>query len=87
MARRGDEAEPKAFEIVIGIAERMDLQLAAVAGAGVDLADRQRPAKPAAPTSASAASSTCGAGSVSDICTRLWNRSFRIRDHAPNTNN
>ena len=48
MARRGDEAQPEAFEIVEGIVERVDFQFAAVAGAGVDLADRQRAAEPLA---------------------------------------
>src|SRR5208337_614298 len=33
------EAEP--FEIVEGVAERVDLELAAVAGAGVDMPDRE----------------------------------------------
>ena len=46
MARRGDEAEAKALDIVIGVVERVDLELAAVAGAGVDLADRRLAAEP-----------------------------------------
>ena len=41
VARRGDEAQAEALQIVEGIGERVDLQLAAVAGAGVDLADRR----------------------------------------------
>ncbi len=41
MARRGDEAQAEPLEIVEGVAERMDLQLAAVARAGIDLADRE----------------------------------------------
>jgi hypothetical protein len=40
MARRGDKAQAEALEIVEGVVERMDFELAAVAGAGVDLADR-----------------------------------------------
>ena len=47
MARRGDEAQAEALEIVEGIVERMDFQLAAVAGAGIDLADREAAAEPA----------------------------------------
>ena len=46
MARRGDEAQAEALEVVEGVVERVDLQLAAVAGAGVDLADRERAAEP-----------------------------------------
>ena len=48
MARRGDEAQAEAFEIVERVAERVDFQFAAVAGAGIDLADRQRAAEPGA---------------------------------------
>ena len=48
MARRGDEADAEALEIVEGIAQRMDLKLTAVAGAGVDLAERKRSPEPAA---------------------------------------
>ena len=48
MAGRGDEAQAEAFQIVEGIVEGVDLELAAVAGAGVDLADRQRAAEPTA---------------------------------------
>jgi hypothetical protein len=43
---RGDEAQAEAFQIVEGIVERMDFQLATVAGAGVHLADRQAAAEP-----------------------------------------
>jgi len=46
MARRGDEAQAKSFDVVIGVVERMDLELASIAGAGVDLADRQAAAEP-----------------------------------------
>ena len=48
VARRGDEAQAEALEVVEGVVERVDLQLAAVAGAGIDLADRQAAAEPAA---------------------------------------
>ncbi len=41
MARRGDEAQAEPLEIVEGVAQRVDLELAAVAGAGIDLADRE----------------------------------------------
>ena len=37
MPRRSDEAQAKTFEIVEGVAERVDFQLAAIAGAGIDL--------------------------------------------------
>ena len=46
MARRGDEAQAEALEIVEGVVERVDLELAAVAGAGIDLADREAAAEP-----------------------------------------
>ena len=42
MARTGDEADADALDVVIRIGERVDFQLAAVAGAGVDLPNRQR---------------------------------------------
>ena len=38
----GDEADAEALEVVVGIVQRMDLELAAVAGAGVDVADAER---------------------------------------------
>ena len=47
MARRGDEAQAEAFQVVERVVECVDLQFAAVAGAGVDLADRQAAAEPA----------------------------------------
>jgi hypothetical protein len=34
--------EPEPFHVVVGVAERADLQLAAIAGAGIHLADVQR---------------------------------------------
>jgi len=45
MARRGDELQPEPFEIVEGVAERMQLKLARIAGPGVDMPDRQAPAQ------------------------------------------
>ncbi len=48
VARRGDEAQAEALEVVEGVVERVDLQLAAVAGAGIDLADREAAAEPPA---------------------------------------
>jgi hypothetical protein len=47
VARAGDELDAQALDVVVGVVERVDLQLAAVAGAGVDLADRQRLAEDA----------------------------------------
>ena len=47
MARRSDKAQPEALEIVERVLQRVDFQLAAVARAGVDLADRERAAEPA----------------------------------------
>ena len=46
MTGRGDEVQAEALKIVEGVVERMDLELAAVAGAGIDLADRQAAAEP-----------------------------------------
>ena len=40
MARRGDKAQAEALEIIKRIAERVNFQFAAVAGAGIDMADR-----------------------------------------------
>ena len=48
VARRGDEAEAEALQIVVRAGEPADLELAAVAGAGVHLADVQRAAEQAA---------------------------------------
>ena len=42
VARAGDEPDAQALDVVVGVVERVDLQLAAVARAGIDLADRQR---------------------------------------------
>src|SRR5437016_9857908 len=39
VARRGDEADAEALDVVDGIVEGMDLELAAVARAGIDLAN------------------------------------------------
>ena len=40
MSGRRDEAEPETLDVVVGVAERVQLELARVAGAGVDLPDR-----------------------------------------------
>ena len=87
VTRRGDEAQAEALEIVEGVVERVDFKLAAVAGAGVDLADREAAAEPAArgarrrcaASSASAASSAAGGASVSGGCVRLFEQSRRMR--------
>ena len=47
MARRGDEAQPETLEVVKRVVERVDFELAAVAGAGVDLADGKAASKAA----------------------------------------
>ena len=46
MARRGDEAQAEALDVVIGVVERVDFELASVARAGVDLADRETSPEP-----------------------------------------
>ncbi len=48
MARRGDEVHAEPLEVVVRPGEPGDLELAAVARAGVDLADRERAAEAAA---------------------------------------
>ena len=45
MARAGDEPDAEPFEVVVRVVERVDLELAAVARAGVDLADRRAPGR------------------------------------------
>jgi carbon-monoxide dehydrogenase large subunit len=47
MARACHEAEPVAFDVVDHAVEHLEFKLAAVAAAGIDLADRQTAAKPA----------------------------------------
>ena len=42
MARTGNEFDAQALDVVIGIVQRVDLQLADVAGARIDMADSQR---------------------------------------------
>ena len=42
MARARDEADAEAFQVVVRVVERMDLELASIARAGVDVAYRQR---------------------------------------------
>ena len=41
MSRRGDETNTKALDIVIGVAESLNLQFTAVARTSIDLAYRQ----------------------------------------------
>jgi len=48
MAWRSNKAQAKALEIVKRIIERMDFQLATIAGTGIDLANGQRTTKPGA---------------------------------------
>ncbi|ODV41258.1 hypothetical protein AWV79_26955 [Cupriavidus sp. UYMMa02A] len=45
MARAGNELYAQPLDVVVRIAECVDLQLAAIARAGIDLPDRQRLAK------------------------------------------
>ncbi|MCK9389918.1 MAG: hypothetical protein M0Q22_16210, partial [Sulfuritalea sp.] len=45
MARAGDKLDAASLEVVIGIIEGLNFQLAAVAGTAIDLADGQRPAE------------------------------------------
>ena len=44
---RGDEVDAEALDVVDGTREAADLELAAVAGSGIDLPDRERPAEQA----------------------------------------
>jgi len=46
MARRGNEPEAKAFDVVVGVIKRVDFEFASIARAGVDLAYRETPAEP-----------------------------------------
>jgi hypothetical protein len=46
MAGRGDEAQAEALEIVEGIVQRVDLELASIAGCGIDLANGEAAAPP-----------------------------------------
>ena len=46
MAWRGDELQAEAFQVVEGVVERVDLELAAIAGACIDLADGEAAAEP-----------------------------------------
>ena len=47
MARRGDEFQPEPLEIVEGVVQRVDFQLAAIARSGINLADGEAAAEPA----------------------------------------
>ena len=41
MARAGDELDAQPLDVVVRVVERVDFQLAAIAGAGIDLPDGQ----------------------------------------------
>jgi hypothetical protein len=41
MARTGDEVNSQSFNIVVGIVEAMNFQLAAIAGAGIEMTNSQ----------------------------------------------
>ena len=45
MPRACDKLDAETFEVVVGVAQRVDFQLATVAGAGVDVAYGERPAE------------------------------------------
>ena len=45
MARRGDEPEAEALDVVVSVVERVNPELAFIAGAGIDLAYRQTSAQ------------------------------------------
>ena len=62
MARRGDEAQAEPFEVIERVCQSVDFELAAVAGTGIDLADRQRAAKAGArcPVDVSGQLGECG---------------------------
>ena len=84
MARRSDKPQAELLEVVKGIAECMDFELAAIARACVDLADRQTASELCAraidPLASSAISGSLsrGAGSVSGLPTRLLNKILRM---------
>ena len=85
MARRGDEAQAEALEVVEGVVESMDFQFATIAGSGVDFADgRLRPSRRRAARSTRrrirrATRRRRGGASVSGRRTRLSNRVLRMR--------
>ena len=45
MSRTGNEADPRSLEVVVRVVQRVDLQLAPVAGTGVDVANAERTAE------------------------------------------
>jgi hypothetical protein len=92
MARAGHEADAQAFDVVVGVVERVDFQLAAIARAGVHLADGQRLAQDvqqfvldAAHLGQHGVVLTCGAGSVAMPTRAIWRRMCHITDRAPNS--
>jgi len=42
VARAGDELDAEPFDVVVGVVQRVDFEFAAIARAGIDLADGQR---------------------------------------------
>jgi hypothetical protein len=85
MAGRGDESQAEALEVVEGVVQRVDLELAGIARSGIDLADGEAPpsfrraARPRfAASSASAASSGAGGGSVTRPRTTFLKMSLRM---------
>src|SRR6185295_7200242 len=96
MAGRCHEAQPEALDIVEGIVERMNFKLAAIAGTGIDFADRQRPAE-SPPGGASKRARQFGEMIAVERRRRLGHRrsdqaveqelAHELRDRGPNTSN
>jgi hypothetical protein len=73
-AWRGEATKrPEALEIVEGVVEGMDLELAAIARAGIDRADRKAAAEPAARRAGDAL------GELGERCVVLGGRRFGER--------
>jgi hypothetical protein len=88
MARRGDEAQAESLEVIEHVAERVDLELAPVAGPRIDLADRERSPEPPARGLIHARGQlgnrrviARGWSPASGPCTRLFNSSLRMPSH------
>jgi len=73
VAWAGDELDARAFEIVVGVVEGVDLQLTAVAGAGVAVADGERAAEDGPETLVE------GVGDGGGV---RWRRRLRLREDA-----
>ena len=92
MARARDEADAEALDVVVRVGERVDLELAAVARAGIDLANGRAPGRacagssPAAGRRPHAASAGDGGGSVRmpvlAICFRMCSMVGSVKDRA-----